>query len=558
MAPQIGPEVGPATTFGAWARGEATPLPGGQSVAPRPTVAPRRGLYATRVKHQWRAYLAVGGAGLGLGVVLVLLRGRPSVESDAGIFLSVAGRLLAGDHLYRDVFDNKDPLFFYTFAAALAGDWRLPFLLDALWLALGGAGIAALLRALGSSRLVAAIGLVAYPLLLTGAYYYAGYSMLPALGLAPLVSWLWARRRFVTSGALLGIATLYKASLLLVVASGPLALLAVALPEGRRQGAGRAAGGLAAVLAVAAALLAGRGELGAYRRVLVDNVFYSSDVLRATGRPQGLYGHLWSLAGVTDNSLAIAVVFAAGAAVAAAGLRRGRRGEGGAPPAALRALSGLLLATGSATAATLAATAVWDHHAQMLAFPGVVLVALLATAAERLQPLPLRLAAMLAAVALPVWALGGLSSAPGLAIGESWGSEGRSRAAIALEEARAALLPDVPRVTYAVLGTNNEQAHAAFLHGDWRLACPRFHQYPFSRHLDEVLACIRRRRPKLILVSYPFARRRDARTSWDVFVDGAARLLATSYRPVAGSEGIGVWALPRLLSATRSSTRSAG
>ena len=47
--------------------------------------------------------------------------------------------MLDGDRLYADVFDNKDPLFFYTYAGAFwIGDWRGPFLLDAIWLALAG------------------------------------------------------------------------------------------------------------------------------------------------------------------------------------------------------------------------------------------------------------------------------------------------------------------------------------------------------------------------------------------------------------------------------------
>ena len=69
-----------------------------------------------------------------------LLRGRdPVVASDQGVFLSVAARMLDGDQLYAEVFDNKDPLFFYTYAGALwVGGWRGPFLLDAVWLGLAG------------------------------------------------------------------------------------------------------------------------------------------------------------------------------------------------------------------------------------------------------------------------------------------------------------------------------------------------------------------------------------------------------------------------------------
>ena len=84
---------------------------------------------------------------------LVLLRGEPSVASDQGVFLSVAARILDGDHLYSEVVDNKDPLFFYTYAGALwVGGWRGPFLLDAIWVGLAGVSVALLARAIGAPR----------------------------------------------------------------------------------------------------------------------------------------------------------------------------------------------------------------------------------------------------------------------------------------------------------------------------------------------------------------------------------------------------------------------
>ena len=79
----------------------------------------------------------------------MLLRGDPFVASDQGVFLSVAARLLDGDALYAEVFDNKDPLFFYGYAAALGiGGWRGPFLLDGLWLGVAAVSMALFIREL--------------------------------------------------------------------------------------------------------------------------------------------------------------------------------------------------------------------------------------------------------------------------------------------------------------------------------------------------------------------------------------------------------------------------
>ena len=41
----------------------------------------------------------------------------PDRNSDRGVFVSVAERLLAGSILYKEVLDNKEPLFYYFVAS---------------------------------------------------------------------------------------------------------------------------------------------------------------------------------------------------------------------------------------------------------------------------------------------------------------------------------------------------------------------------------------------------------------------------------------------------------
>src|SRR5439155_4967560 len=123
---------------------------------------------------------------------LVALRGRPTIRSDAGIFLSVGARLLHGDRLYSGVWDNKSPFFYYTYALGLkVAGWRGPFLIDIVWISIAAIFAWLLVAEAGGSTWTRAVGGVTYPLLLTGAWYSAGYSELPALALAPAVGWLW-------------------------------------------------------------------------------------------------------------------------------------------------------------------------------------------------------------------------------------------------------------------------------------------------------------------------------------------------------------------------------
>ena len=461
-------------------------------------------------------------ASIAYGIGLTLLRGRPTLDVDGGIFLSVSGRLLDGDRLYTQVWDNKDPLFFYADAAALwIGGWRGPFLLDALWLAVAALAMVLLLRRLGFSLPMQAVGFAVYPLLLTGQWYYAGYSMLAALALAPAATWLWARGSTEAAGAVVAAGALFKINLLLVLIAGPVALLAVGRPE-RRRGPQllRGLGGLALTGGIAAAVMAALGELGAYLDTLRENASYANRVLVANGRPSGIHGHIRVAETATAHARPLIVVFALACVLAAWLLVRSRS-----------TLAALFVAVTLATAVTLAATAAWNHHVQMVAYPGVLLAVFLTAGLRRLR-LPLRLVGRAAVAAALVWALGG-ASGHGWSI-SAWTDTVTSKTAVALERARASTLPRVASVSYAHLGQNDEEGHAAFLHGDWKLACARFHQYPWSSRssFDEVVSCLAQKHPELVLVTSSLSPRPGAPAAWDAFIRDSLRVVRRDYRRV--------------------------
>ncbi len=334
-----------------------------------------------------RGRLYVFSASAAYAALLVLLRGRPSLKSDAGVFLSVAGSMLHGDRLYAGVLDNKDPLFYYAHAGALAAfGWTGPFLLDILWLAIAAASTLLLLRAAGASWLTAAVGFVAYPLLLTGAWYLSGYSLLAALSFVPLVGLLWLRGRFVAAGALLALGVLFKVNLGLVLVSVPLAALMLGPRELRSQ-LTRAVGGFAAVIAAGALVLALRGELHGYIENFKENISYSSNVLSATGNVTGVPGHFkvaaWAASrpghfaflpvGKPLHLLVVAAVFLLAGYSAIRVLRRPKPARE-AGESTTRFLAAAFLAASATTAITLALTAAWSPHDQMLAFPALMLI----------------------------------------------------------------------------------------------------------------------------------------------------------------------------------------
>jgi hypothetical protein len=481
-------------------------------------------------KRLWLPFASGGYAAL-----LVGLRGRPSLEADAGVFLSVAGRLLRGDRLYVNVVDNKDPFFFYAHTAALAVlGWRGPFLLDVVWLTLAAASTWLLLEAIGAPRLTAALGFVAFPLLLTGVWYYAGYSMLAGLAFVPLIGLLWLRGGFAPAGALFAVGLLFKVNLALVLASAPSAFLLLRLPAGPiRAQIVRTAAGFGAVVAATVAVLAVRGELHGYLENLSANVAYSRNVLSATGRPTGIIGHMQVAAEATGKPVHFALIVAAlllTGLLAIRTLLSARSTGASAQGSPVCVLAALFLCSAVATAVTLALTASWEVHDQMLAYPGLMLVAFLAaTFAGAGAGLRGALAAC-ATAGVAVALLGGATVAPRLS-SSSWLEAGRSDTAELLERAARDRFPTLRRITFVHLGQNDEHAVAAFLNGKFKLACPMIAQYVFTPDLPSVLRCIRAEKPRLVFTTPLFRVERRAPAAWNRFVADGSSLLGSSYEP---------------------------
>jgi hypothetical protein len=485
--------------------------------------------------------IGVGALALCFGLALVLLRGEPSVASDQGVFLTVAARLLDGDHLYTDVVDNKDPAFFYTYALAFGiGGWRGPFLLDAFWLGLAAVSFALLARELRAPRAAVIAGFLLYPLALTAGWYLTGMSMLAALVVSPLVPWLWLRRQFIAAGVVLAVVLLLKLNLAPVAAAPVIALLVLRLPDGpRRRAVARGTLGLGGTLLAAAIVLALRGELRGYFETIESNVHYAS----TRGDEDGVAGRtlehvrvatdFFYLAGRWQLPLALLVLAGFCVAVVLAWRRR-ERWE--------RATAGVAAAVLLASLGVIGLTAIWEHHLQLLAYPAAcIAVTLVVVATSAVGP---RLGTSLAAglVVFALWS--SLKSPGGLEVSRAWRTTPVSAGAIALERARTRFHADATRVPYMVFGSNSENGHAAFIGDELDLACRWFQLYPFNRpeQFDETIACAEDQDPALILVTLGFLETPADGSSWARFVARARSLLESRYELVEEEPpGFHVW-----------------
>jgi hypothetical protein len=501
----------------------------------------RAGSIVSAMPSRAIGWIALCGLGLVFGFALVLFRGEPIVASDQGVFLSVAARMLDGDRLYAEVVDNKDPLFFYTYAAALAvGGWRGPFLLDGVWLGLAGIAIVLLARELHAPRSAVVTSFFVYPFALTAGWYGAGLSMLGALAVAPLAPWLWLRGRFAASGLLVAVAMLLKINLFPLVVAPLCALVVMGIPpQARWRGLVRGAFGMVAGLVVAAVLLALRGELRAYVETIGNNVHYSTALTKSSGALSRIVDHLrvafdfFHLAGRWQLPAALLVLgcFAAASVVAWV---RGGLWE--------RAISAVGVATLVGGFVVLALTAYWNEHLQLLAYPATfIALALIAVVAVTVGS---RAGAALALLVVAFAAWSSLKNPGGLEVSSVWTSTPISAGAIALERAHERLYPDEQHIPYMVFGSNSENGHAAFISDEFDLACRWFQLYPFSQsqQFDETLDCAKQKRPRLVLVTLGFFETRPDGTPWAAFVSRTKRFLNKRYELVETEPpGFQVW-----------------
>ncbi|MFM6848007.1 MAG: glycosyltransferase 87 family protein [Terrabacter sp.] len=478
--------------------------------------------------------------------VATLPRLVPSTTGDHGTYVSVAERLLAGDRLYVDVWDNKDPFFYYVLALGRLVSPLADVVIEVGWVVLAGMAVVVLARAAGAARGLSLVaGLGATPLLLTGPAYETGMTHLPGLALVLLAVASAVRSRWVLAGVLVGLLLLTKL-ILTPVAVGSLVVVAV---HRRREhglaGLVRSALAGAATVAVGVGALWARGELAGWLGNFRLNADYADGEL-AQSQYGSVVGHL--LRAFPEDGRGGGAVSVVALAVTLLVIRRswtrtslpaatgaGPTGSDGAlrpqtiSPAVLWDLA---LVTLGLALVVIAATATWPHHAQSLSVPGGCALALVATRLSQMavgwRPAALLLLAGYAAAgALHPYFY--LTSARGVP------SSVRLLQQVSPASALLASLPEVR--TYARVGSNDTAAHAVGL-GALELACPRFHQYAFIESaaiLDATAVCLPRA-DALIIDS--LVQPQPGATAWNAFVAQVRTLVATGYdcSPAAGAE----------------------
>jgi hypothetical protein len=450
--------------------------------------------------------------------VSLLARILPETDSDRGIFVSVAARLVAGDRLYTEVWDNKEPFFYYVTVPGRIVSPLIDVLIELAWLIVAAVSVYRLVTRDSDRRAAVLIAFVLTPIVLTGHNYYPGFTELPGVAVSLAVLSCLRCSRPLAAGVLAGILLFLK------VVMFPVALvLAVSVLLLRRdvRGLARFAAGVLASSAVAVLVLLVRGELGPYLHSLRVNVAYAQGPLAQSELP--LVGHLIR---VFDKRTTVEVIVTV-AIVLAMVVSAHRRGSDLTP--SKKELLWLTALSLSGYMLVLTVTGLWSHHALTLHVPAILSAALLAPllagALERAHS-RLQTIGLVGLLAVLVLLLAGVQVP--LAVLNSW----REAPDVLALDLRTP--PEAQRLmtlgttgSYARLGQSDDQGHAAGV-PEWHLSCPRFAQYPFDSKpiLDDVLHCAA---TSPVLLISPSLTPEEGLPEWNQFVADAQSLINTRY-----------------------------
>lgn len=480
-----------------------------------------------------------GVAIIGLGVFGFRL--IPVAEGDRAIFEAVGDGLRTGQRLYAEVYDNKEPLFFYAVALqrwlGAFGGW----LFEAACLALAGWSLAGLHRWLAGGepeRRGEWLSGVLGALLLSGGFWGAGQPQLPASALLLLSVLLICRGR--PAGA--GIATAAMAGFKLISLPVGVAMATVLLPPPQRA---RSLLRFCAAAALAGALLVlvlhGRGELAAYGQTLANNLLYSQGLLIQPGsvlQVTASHGRTLFFSGKNNALMLLALVTAAAILLKSArdpSPRRARLARAG--------LAGLVCA-----AAITTGTGLWAGHLQLL-YPTQCLALVLLVQGWQPQIRWQKAMRLPSLLLITAFLSGTLDLAPTYWLRPHQIADRvarlqqRSPEEIALRRSFPERVPN-----FARLGGNGGRIPVG-LDGS-RLTCADFHQYGFygEERLAGILGCISR--SPVVLVSADFtpwdgvptwlpaeAQGAVIQQRWNRFVAGAEERLAAGFHCRRGASG---------------------
>lgn len=300
-------------------------------------------------------------------------RATSGAVADYGFFTAVAERLRAGETLYVDVWDNKDPFVFFFLAVArnigpngFIGAW----LLEIGWVVVASVAAYFLARSVDVlPTLSALVAFVLSPFVLLGMAYFMGSTHLPAVALLLAAIALIYRDHPLAAGIAIGVLLFFK---LVMVPMAVVVVVVAFVVLHRRPALIPALGGFVGTLVTVGALLAVRGELVPFIDTQLHNILYSqSPIVSAeyTSVAQKIGQHIVIL--INPHVATLILISAAVGLVTMPWWKNSR--------ARWEQLPGLWWISAAAfvmAGTTIAVTGKWFHHAEIFAVSSTLVLIL--------------------------------------------------------------------------------------------------------------------------------------------------------------------------------------
>ena len=214
-------------------------------------------------------------------IICFTFRLIPDPSEDRAVFVSVAEYLLSGNRLYIDIYDNKDPLFFYAVSMqrllGAAGEYLFELVMVII-AAVSAYDISRIVERTGKKRKI--LLLIAVPLLVTGHFWLPGYTHLPATAFSLLACSLFLSKKMLFAGGFIGLVAFTKLIMFPLPAAFCLTHEIILWDkENSREHFNRMVLGFTAVSIMMIIILLTRHELLGYLQAQQNNFLYANNAM---------------------------------------------------------------------------------------------------------------------------------------------------------------------------------------------------------------------------------------------------------------------------------------
>ena len=214
-------------------------------------------------------------------IICFTFRLIPDPSADRAVFVSVSEYLLSGNRLYIDIYDNKDPLFFYAVSMqrllGVVGEYLFELVMVII-AAVSAYNISRIVERTVTKRKI--LLLIAVPLLVTGFFWLPGSTHLPATAFSLLACSLFLSEKMLLAGGFIGLVAFTKVIMFPLPAAFCLTYEIILWDkENSRTHFNRMVIGFTSVSIMMIMILLTRHELLGYLQAQQNNFLYANNVL---------------------------------------------------------------------------------------------------------------------------------------------------------------------------------------------------------------------------------------------------------------------------------------